>query len=924
MVKPDVKHNYYADLELPVNATCDDIRKAYRKLALQYHPDRNSGRESEVVAKFQAIQAASEVLLDPGTKERYDSDRRKAALYASFAGAGPPRAPTPNSPYAATSAYPPPPRRTQPGSYQRPPSFYPPPPGPTANGADRFSNFPRPGPKKDPAQDRTNVFRAWQNMNNAERPQRPASYAQPPPQSAPRPPTSKVRPTAPPRPDPRMPTEEPKPGPKYNVPPPFHPDAADQRSSAWAAFHATNSGKPGMTRNQTYRTPPRHGFNPSTATSDEKPADGSRYTRTYSSDNLTGMHFNVHGPPPTSEPGNAAPTASPKTPNAQRQYSGDQVPFMEHNRVSTPYAEIYTGVKSDLRNEGLRRSHSTRATTNLSPPEPAETSKARARSSSPPHATPEKSGHRKAFDLNSSSDASDASDADLTGTPEELDNTASGAQQQRPSSTPNAASSSDRPKIVPTGPSKRYANGTSASAQSDTEQQKAKPNIFDYAHNPELYAFNDGKSRSEENINTSFSSDGWRGAFTGDPGYFAPPNGNGRKQPSPARRPSPYHKTSSQQRSATLDVPTPGGTSTANEEVPQRAWGSDGTPSEYPRMAASGEGGFDPDEWQRKFQDPAWTQAPPPQRATSPGKGGASARKQSQSKKAGKSGGWRGNGTSTEPHIVDDDDGDAAAGTGQAAQTEHEAPLHDVDAMDIDNPPPPAEQSETQPDSESSGARAYSVPPSQWRRQQEQKQRSHRKSSVASKKSQRADSSKFTAGLDDLRNVEPLGQASTAEESIKLADLGASLPFSSQASSTVFGEPIVPRNLAVPPLPKAPSEPQRLSRATWHSYAAAYGEYVKEFHAYNTALLQHFQEREKQVQAQMVTGMSWLEATGDTSGMLRALTGFGSYMRGVKEDTKVREAWMLAWEKHETAVLGFEKMRDRIRKLVIGGMLVDN
>lgn len=882
-----------------------------------------------------------------------------------------------------------------------------------------------------------------------------------------------------------MPTEEPKPGPKYNVPPPFHPDAADQRSSAWAAFHATNSGKPGMTRNQTYRTPPRHGFNPSTATSDEKPADGSRYTRTYSSDNLTGMHFNVHGPPPTSEPGNAAPTASPKTPNAQRQYSGDQVPFMEHNRVSTPYAEIYTGVKSDLRNEGLRRSHSTRATTNLSPPEPAETSKARARSSSPPHATPEKSGHRKAFDLNSSSDASDASDADLTGTPEELDNTASGAQQQRPSSTPNAASSSDRPKIVPTGPSKRYANGTSASAQSDTEQQKAKPNMyadpfitpvlsrpfssqawashmfgshstsraqqrgsapkiphwaipssvnpilhflkletgghirknteyatggdplfinasddekkaylslqreirkhfgavpnnmdmdiflklvararkressgdseldeilrdvlshfdslrpaqtnvadqdlcensFDYAHNPELYAFNDGKSRSEENINTSFSSDGWRGAFTGDPGYFAPPNGNGRKQPSPARRPSPYHKTSSQQRSATLDVPTPGGTSTANEEVPQRAWGSDGTPSEYPRMAASGEGGFDPDEWQRKFQDPAWTQAPPPQRATSPGKGGASARKQSQSKKAGKSGGWRGNGTSTEPHIVDDDDGDAAAGTGQAAQTEHEAPLHDVDAMDIDNPPPPAEQSETQPDSESSGARAYSVPPSQWRRQQEQKQRSHRKSSVASKKSQRADSSKFTAGLDDLRNVEPLGQASTAEESIKLADLGASLPFSSQASSTVFGEPIVPRNLAVPPLPKAPSEPQRLSRATWHSYAAAYGEYVKEFHAYNTALLQHFQEREKQVQAQMVTGMSWLEATGDTSGMLRALTGFGSYMRGVKEDTKVREAWMLAWEKHETAVLGFEKMRDRIRKLVIGGMLVDN
>ena len=36
MVKADVKHNYYADLELPTNCSLDDIKKQYRKLALLY------------------------------------------------------------------------------------------------------------------------------------------------------------------------------------------------------------------------------------------------------------------------------------------------------------------------------------------------------------------------------------------------------------------------------------------------------------------------------------------------------------------------------------------------------------------------------------------------------------------------------------------------------------------------------------------------------------------------------------------------------------------------------------------------------------------------------------------------------------------------------------------------------------------------
>ncbi|KAK8206402.1 DnaJ domain-containing protein, partial [Phyllosticta paracitricarpa] len=72
MVKADPKRNYYADLEVTPDADADDIRKQFRKLALKWHPDRNPGKEQECVPRFQAIQAAHEILGDPGERTRYD------------------------------------------------------------------------------------------------------------------------------------------------------------------------------------------------------------------------------------------------------------------------------------------------------------------------------------------------------------------------------------------------------------------------------------------------------------------------------------------------------------------------------------------------------------------------------------------------------------------------------------------------------------------------------------------------------------------------------------------------------------------------------------------------------------------------------------------------------------------------------------
>ena len=385
MVKADSSHDYYADLECKPSADAADIRKQFRNLgkdliifaqrpqltnviAMKYHPDRNPGKEVEFKDKFQAIQAAHEVLTDPQQKAKYDADRLRQGAFATNYGT-PSRPDMP--PRGATTAFGPPPRRTAPGPVPTANAagakpFY---PTPGATGASRYGSRNRSGyppyeaPEATPKQ--SDHYKTFQKMRQPNEKYTPNGKAQRPPQ--PFSPSSdsfgeNTRTYVP-----KTPGGDRTSG----VPPGWKdPRKAGPTGSkdGWNEFARDHQAKhqppppPPFTRASTTRLPKKNGFAPSMSGPDEPPA---RHTSAYHHVNRhSSEKIQTHFPPPPSGPP-PVNRSRPPSPERPRSYHAHYSPLSDDplnnsDRLSTPYATS-GGERTYFSSQGMGRSKSVRA-----------------------------------------------------------------------------------------------------------------------------------------------------------------------------------------------------------------------------------------------------------------------------------------------------------------------------------------------------------------------------------------------------------------------------------------------------------------------------------------------------------------------------------------------------------------------------------
>ncbi|KAJ5725215.1 Heat shock protein DnaJ N-terminal [Penicillium malachiteum] len=949
MVKADVRRDYYADLGLSPSAESEDVKKQFRKLALKFHPDRNPGREQEFIAKFQAIQAAHEILSDPQHRLKYDTDRLRAG-YGKVYGPGKSSAPR-RPPPAQARPTPPKPQPTRP-SY---PSWNAPgttPHQPSA-GAQRYSSHARAGAgsqqwqkKQDESQTRADAYKSFSGMRGSTGPTWQSFDPQ----------TGRSGSGSTPGGIPRQ----------QNTP--FGKSAYESTRAQQSA--TPNSGKK------------KQGYAPGNAAGDEPPA---RNTSAYTHNRSERPHTMYFEPAPSPTARKPKPPPAPEPPTFTEEFERNRRGYASTGGEKTFFSSSNLGRQSSSRmsSSGFRSSNASRT----NPPSPEyPSSDGRHHSASPKPRRPK--GH--SFSSAHSTSSSDLDDSDeipetrhrptqpgpkpkavpksrlrpnqqfadfhrtgdaSPGTGEEPNSTRQSSYQRSQPTAPTPLSrGTRRPRMDSPHPfvdltadrdenkghnsdSAAFRRGSTRPEQPSQHQGSATryrlPSFFDFLgralfstdsnsnFSPEPTQDTSSRSstafghRDPSKLNTihkKFSAEDWRNLGSFDFG----PSSNGQSTRS-SKPPSPLNPESASAES----MPSAGASGVKqNGDVP---------PGDQPQKQAFTpfpQAKFNADIWAKELNNLDW-KAPEQDKArqsanTPPSR---SPRKQSRAGAGAKA--W----TTPQPASV----------ASEAEEANETVNVSDMEAMDIDEEIPLPSMPD-QPAAEESQEKKPSQPDSPVQPAQTENNASNVEPG---------------APLFDLDNILKTAPFTTTNNGgiENLDDVHATLPFESRAKKqTTTERDIRPRDLNLPNPPKRPKAPKRIQMGLyrevlpedkWKHYLSHMASYIHEWNSFNRRMLLHFNTRQEAMQ----TGLhpNWMSGVGDSSRLKidgddegenhdpnssdadeylipqSRKGGFSAYLRGIEEDIQVRKHWDVACEMHRECIMELGRLREWIRG---GGQLV--
>ncbi|KAK5447854.1 hypothetical protein LTS15_009353 [Exophiala xenobiotica] len=884
MVKADVKRDYYADLDLPSTADGEEIKKQFRYLAKQYHPDRNPGHEVEMVPKFQAVQAAHEVLSDPVEKSRYDAARAKltarnaAATAASYTdpygfsrSTTTKAAPTPQFPF-------PPPKTASRGSPQSQKHQ-------ASRGADKFNAFARGAPQSwdrarfDDA--RAEAARVFPNMRTTQSQQQMPPRATRHAPTAPKPSATTDIPHAPNVPPTGFPGLSRTASPRKQGYAPNNFGAGDQQAPRTAYSYVRGTRAPPPASSQAYaqdthhmQSPPvsraRPGASPLRQTRSSEydmrheSADGSRPSSRYAG--AGGERTDLHGDgihrsasvrtspidPHWDERGHFGKSAShfdhvprhrsasPGLRNAgthaafssESSSSEDESPRMAARPKATPRSRPRPKVPVFADNPGLTGSFPSTNYTRI-----VEDSKYQFPSPEAREPT------RKAFAHTPSSDAEEPKTSDGYGHSGHEDNS-DGLKYARPRtfSYPwswNAKSARITPsRGVSFNGLPSWAVPSSVFPQMAPSREETRDFFGSLRPLSPKPAFHSREDRAnpvnshKRKAPTKFSAEDWHDKLSADD-IFRPTDSQMRKSPSKLNRNG--SKPTSRGRGMSRGLDQESSSSTDRVEEAQD-------------KAAAFQKGKLPPDWASKVKTPS----------TQGEAGSASDR------------------TSHGSHSTDD--------------SRDRYVVVEEDIMDVDDSPPV----ETTPNG------------------------IHPTTAKAAQPTPRRSSPDGGVDLRDFTQHAPF--VPTASGLKGLDDLATHLPFESKAEEKVDKPAARLRALNLPKPPKVivPPAADRLDQANFLQYVDNMNAYMRDWNVFNAKMIEHFRGRQDRVCENM--SQSWVSMLGDGPDAdkleedITQKAGYAAYMQWLKDDAQCRQWWDHANEKHLQCLEDLGRIREVAKK----------